>query len=260
MTQEPSTSARVEATWNRRDSPRLLLVDGLDAPRRALAGQLALHIGAARITESRTLAEALTAQSGPHAGTSAPAWDAVLISAGDSAEARSMIARIRADMPDLPVLVMRPGGEATESHNTPEWPAGVALLDRPVRLATLAAVLRDLLDRTSYREDTTGATTGRTDFALGPYQCDPASRTLTDRTSGHIIRLTEKEAAILACLRDATAPVSRDDLLSRVWGYANGVASHTLETHIHRLRRKIEANPRQPALLLKDGAGYRLER
>jgi hypothetical protein len=238
------TAARREGV-----SLRLLLIDALDAPRRALAGQLVTHLGAGRITESRAVDEALSACPDP-IGTP---WDAVLISATDSITAAAAIARLRARLPDVPVVVMRPPPGATPE---PDWPPGVVPLDRPARLATLVAALRGLLDRTRRPPHETGPGA----FALGPFRCDPGGRTLTERTSGRTVPLTEKEAAILACLHGAAAPVSRDALLSQVWGYANGVASHTLETHIHRLRRKIESDPRQPKLLVKDGTGYRLGR
>lgn len=72
-------------------------------------------------------------------------------------------------------------------------------------------------------------------------------------------RLTEKEAAILAHLARANgAPVSRAELLAQVWGYGPSVSTRTLETHIHRLRRKIEGDPAQPRRLLTAAGGYRL--
>lgn len=71
--------------------------------------------------------------------------------------------------------------------------------------------------------------------------------------------LTEKEAAILARLAQARgAVVPRDALLREVWGFNPNVTTRTLETHIYRLRRKIEADPARPALLRTEGGGYRL--
>jgi len=52
--------------------------------------------------------------------------------------------------------------------------------------------------------------------------------------------------------------VDRKVLAKEVWGYNSGVTTHTLETHMYRLRQKIEANPRMPDLLLTDQGGYRL--
>jgi DNA-binding response OmpR family regulator len=73
------------------------------------------------------------------------------------------------------------------------------------------------------------------------------------------IRLTEKEASILKYLyRAGGKPVTRDVLLDEVWGYNSGVTTHTLETHVYRLRQKIEPNPSQATILLTESGGYRL--
>ena len=73
------------------------------------------------------------------------------------------------------------------------------------------------------------------------------------------MRLTEKETAILKfLLRAGDEPVSRDVLLNDVWGYHADVTTHTLETHIYRLRQKIEADPANAQLLVTEGGGYRL--
>jgi DNA-binding response OmpR family regulator len=73
------------------------------------------------------------------------------------------------------------------------------------------------------------------------------------------IRLTDKETAILKFLyRAAGKPVARQVLLNEVWGYNAAVTTHTLETHVYRLRQKIEADPASSRLLLTEGGGYRL--
>ena len=73
------------------------------------------------------------------------------------------------------------------------------------------------------------------------------------------IHLTEKETAILKYLfRIGDRPVSREVLLDEVWGYNSGVTTHTLETHIYRLRQKIEKDPGNASLLVTEGGGYKL--
>jgi hypothetical protein len=73
------------------------------------------------------------------------------------------------------------------------------------------------------------------------------------------VRLTEKEAAVLSYLHGrGEAGASREDLLENVWSYADGVETHTLETHIYRLRQKIEKDPARPTVLLTTENGYRL--
>ena len=94
-------------------------------------------------------------------------------------------------------------------------------------------------------------------IALGPYLFFAAESYLQD--DDREIRLTEKERDILLALLDAKGGiVRRNVLLDRVWGYASGVETHTLETHIYRLRQKIETDPAHPVLLLTEEEGYSL--
>jgi hypothetical protein len=92
---------------------------------------------------------------------------------------------------------------------------------------------------------------------FGPYIFSPQDLLLRTGAKDEI-RLTEKERDILLCLLEAREPVERRALLDKVWGYADGVETHTLETHIYRLRQKIEMDPASPQYLLTDGTGYRL--
>jgi DNA-binding response OmpR family regulator len=95
-------------------------------------------------------------------------------------------------------------------------------------------------------------------FRIGPYEFRPAQKLLIDEKQRKI-RLTEKEANILKHLyRAGEKPVSREELLTQVWGYNAGVTTHTLETHIYRLRQKIEPEAGGARLLLTDTGGYRL--
>lgn len=99
---------------------------------------------------------------------------------------------------------------------------------------------------------------------IGPYRLDTAHDRLIlppkGKTPEHIIRLTEKESRILTLLcENRGASIDRQSLLDQIWAYADTVETHTLETHIYRLRQKIEQNPAVPKILLTDGQGYRLE-
>ena len=96
-------------------------------------------------------------------------------------------------------------------------------------------------------------------FAIGPYSFRPAAKLLVQDASGKKIRLTEKETAILKYLyRAGDRVVGRDVLLGEVWDYNAGVTTHTLETHVYRLRQKIERDPSQAEILVTEPGGYRL--
>ena len=122
---------------------------------------------------------------------------------------------------------------------------------KPFRFAVLLARIRAHLRSHEQSEDAV--------FQIGPYSFRPAGKVLVD-PKGKKVRLTEKETNILKYLYRAGAkPVSREELLTEVWGYNAGVTTHTLETHIYRLRQKIEPEPGQARLLLTDAGGYRLQ-
>ncbi len=117
-------------------------------------------------------------------------------------------------------------------------------LPRPFRFAELCARVVALAAQRAH--------------AIGPYRFRADLAELTD-AAGRRVRLTEKESAILAALARAEGgALARDALLRDIWGYNSAVATHTLETHIHRLRRKLERDPSRPRLLLTEKGGYRL--
>ena len=96
-------------------------------------------------------------------------------------------------------------------------------------------------------------------FTLGPYTFHPAMKILKTHDNNEI-QLTEKETDILKFLYHTVEDVvPRNILLQEVWGYNNSVTTHTLETHIYRLRQKIERNPSVAKLLVTESGGYRLE-
>jgi DNA-binding response OmpR family regulator len=121
---------------------------------------------------------------------------------------------------------------------------------KPFKFAVLLARLRAHLRSHEQSEDAV--------FKIGPYEFKPAVKMLVD-DADRKIKLTEKESSILKYLyRAGGQPVSRDILLNEVWGYNSGVTTHTLETHVYRLRQKIEPKPGENALLLTESGGYRL--
>jgi len=95
-------------------------------------------------------------------------------------------------------------------------------------------------------------------FRVGPYEFRPANKVLIDGRAKKI-RLTDKETNILKYLYRKGAPVPREELLTEVWGYNAGVTTHTLETHVYRLRQKIEPDPARASILVTEAGGYRLQ-
>jgi DNA-binding response OmpR family regulator len=95
-------------------------------------------------------------------------------------------------------------------------------------------------------------------FTIGQYSFQPAAKVLETNDGGKV-RLTDKETSILKYLyRQGPKTITRDVLLKEVWGYNNRVTTHTLETHIYRLRQKIERDPSNARLLVTEEGGYRL--
>ena len=123
---------------------------------------------------------------------------------------------------------------------------------KPFRFAVLLARIRAHLRSHEQSEDAV--------FRIGPYEFRPAAKLLLDG-KGSKVRLTEKETNILKYLyRAGGKPVSREELLTEVWGYNAGVTTHTLETHVYRLRQKIEPEPTNGRILVTEPGGYRLVR
>ncbi|MGI9411936.1 MAG: response regulator transcription factor [Hyphomicrobiaceae bacterium] len=121
---------------------------------------------------------------------------------------------------------------------------------KPFKFAVLLARIRAQLRQHEQSEDAV--------FTLGHYTFKPASKLLVDE-GGAKVRLTEKETSILKYLyRAGEKVVTRDVLLHEVWGYNAGVTTHTLETHIYRLRQKIERDPSNAEILVTETGGYKL--
>ncbi len=120
---------------------------------------------------------------------------------------------------------------------------------KPFRMAELKARLRAQIREHETSEDAV--------LTIGPYHFRPGTRLLHEPAENKQIRLTQKEVTILKCLyRAAGLPVSRQTLLHEVWSYSAGARTHTVETHIYRLRRKIEPDPSRPTVIINDGGGY----
>ncbi len=164
-------------------------------------------------------------------------------------DAPALCAGLRRAGHTLPILVLHDGSDGLVVRCL-DAGANDAIA-RPVRTRELVARVRAQL-----RHHGAGAAAALT---VGPYLFRPDQREL-EEPSGRVIRLTATEASILRFLhRAGGSVVTRQVLLHEVWGYRDGVTTHTVETHIYRLRRKIEPDPRHRRLLLCEDSGYRLD-
>ena len=122
---------------------------------------------------------------------------------------------------------------------------------KPFRLGVLRARLRAHIRQHERSDDAV--------FTIRPYTFQPSNKLLINNEDEKKVRLTDKETAILKYLyRSGDKVVSRDVLLDEVWGYNASVTTHTLETHVYRLRQKIEENPSSARILITEPGGYRL--
>ncbi len=222
---------------------RVLIVAEDAALRRELAEQLARHEGLA-VDQASDPDEARRA-------VDARPPDAIVLDAElPRGEAWQLCRALGRRGSGCPILLLGPSEADPRVRRALE--AGAAdWVAKPVRLGLLMTRLRALLHRFESSEDET--------FAIGPYSFRPALKTLT--SAERVVHLTDKETAILRYLcRAGDRAVPREVLLGAIWGYNAGVTTHTLETHIYRLRRKLESTPGDRRLLVTEPEGYRLVR
>ncbi|MCX7382150.1 MAG: response regulator transcription factor [Alphaproteobacteria bacterium] len=166
-------------------------------------------------------------------------------------DGRDLCSRLRQRGIKVPIIMLTGSDEEADVVRGLDSGAN-DYISKPFRLAELLARLRAQLRIFENSEDAV--------FTIGPYVFRPAAKQLQDPVKNRRIRLTEKEAAILKYLyRAGAVAVSRQVLLNEVWGYNANVTTHTLETHIYRLRQKIEPDPTSVRLLITEGGGYRLD-
>ena len=221
---------------------RLLLVDDDEDLRAALSDQLVLT-EEFEVFEAGTGAEALERAKAAH-------HDLIILDVGlPDMDGREVCRLLRKAGVRCPIVILT--GHASDSDTILGLDSGANdYVAKPFRFAVLLARLRAQLRQHEQSEDAV--------FTIGPYSFRPAQKALSDG-AGKKIRLTEKETNILKFLfRAGQKVVTRDVLLHEVWGYNAGVTTHTLETHIYRLRQKIEPDPTEARLLVTEGGGYRL--
>ena len=221
---------------------KILVVDDDDALRESLVEQLSLY-------EEFEIDAGGDRRQGRAAGAPGRV-DLVVMDVGlPDMDGREAVKLLRKGGFKAPVIMLT--GQDSESDTILGLEAGANdYVTKPFRFAVLLARIRAQLRQHEQSEDAI--------FAIGRYTFRPSAKMLVDER-GQKIRLTEKETAILKFLyRAGEKVITRDVLLHEVWGYNSGVTTHTLETHIYRLRQKIERIPRKAELLVTEVGGYKL--
>ncbi len=221
---------------------RILIVDDDTELRGVLAEQLA-QTREFDLVEAGTAKEALGQTGGDHV-------DLMLLDVGlPDMDGREAVKLMRRDGFKSPIILLT--GHDSDADQILGLESGANdYVTKPFRFSVLLARIRAALRQHDQSEDVV--------FTIGPYSFQPAAK-LLETTEGQKVRLTDKETSILKFLyRQGPKTISREILLKEVWGYNNRVTTHTLETHIYRLRQKIERDPGNARLLVTEDGGYRL--
>ena len=224
------------------NTSKILIVDDDAELRDALSDQLSLH----------EEFEAVVAENGTKAVQAAKAGqiDLVIMDVGlPDIDGRETVRILRKNGFKAPIIMLT--GHDTDSDMILGLESGANdYLTKPFRFAVLLARIRAQLRQYETSEDAI--------FTIGPFTFRPKSKLLLS-PKGSKVRLTEKEVSILRYLyRFGQRPVSRETLLQEVWGYNSAVTTHTLETHIYRLRQKMEQDAVTSGILVTEVAGYKL--
>ena len=221
---------------------KILIVDDDPQLRDALTEQLSLH----------EEFEAAAAENGTKGVQTAKEGqiDLVIMDVGlPDIDGREAVRILRRNGFKAPIIMLT--GHDTDSDAILGLESGANdYVTKPFRFSVLLARVR-----TQLRQHETSADAV---FTIGPYTFWPASKLLLN-AQGSKVRLTDKETSILRYLyRAGERPSSRETLLQEVWGYNSGLTTHTLETHIYRLRQKIEKDAAAPGILVTEAGGYKL--
>jgi DNA-binding response OmpR family regulator len=221
------------------NSKRVFLVDDDDMLRESLAEQFAAGgfepVGAASADEARSR------------GLDGLFEFMILDVSLPDGDGRDVCREFRAQGVTCPILMLTASG--SDEDTIAGLNAGANdYIAKPFRFAVLMARVEAHLRSHETSEEAI--------YRIGPYTFRPSAKLLLEGDKR--IRLTEKETNILKFLQRAGETVSRDVLLHEVWGYNPAVTTHTLETHIYRLRQKIEKDPAYAQILVTESGGYRL--
>ncbi len=222
---------------------KILIVDDDPELRQSLSERLRL-LEEFEVAEADSGGAALEAMKSAH-------FDAILLDVGlPDMDGREVCRLIRRNGVKVPIVML--SGADSEADTILGLHAGANdYVTKPFHLGVLLARLGAHMRRHEQSEDAV--------FAIGPYSFQPSAKLLVEAETEKKVKLTEKEAAILKYLfRAGSKSVPREVLYRDIFGYSSGVTTHTLETHVYRLRQKIEEDPSKAAILLTEPGGYRL--
>lgn len=222
---------------------RILIVDDDSTLLQMLGEQLQLH--EEFTTEgAESGSEALECTKNDH-------FDVIILDVGlPDMDGREVCRLMRRNGVKAPIIMLT--GADTDADTILGLDSGANdYITKPFRLGVLLARLRAHIRQHERSDDAI--------FTIGPYTFQPSAKVLIDNATEKKIHLTDKESAILKYLyRASDKVIGRDILLNEVWGYNAGVTTHTLETHVYRLRQKIEKDPSSAKILVTAPGGYRL--
>ena len=222
---------------------KVLLVDDDEALRESLSEQLRLHEDFITV-EAGTGTEALNLAKREH-------FDAILLDVSlPDIDGREVCRLMRRNGIKSPIIMLTAADSDADTILGLDAGADDYVV-KPFRLSVLLARLRAQLRQHEQSEDAV--------FTIGPYTFRPSAKMLIHNVTKKKIHLTALETSILKYLyRSGANVVGRDILLEEVWGYSAGVTTHTLQTHVYRLRQKIESDPFGPQILITKPGGYQL--
>ena len=226
-----------------KNGKRILIVDDDELFRQTLSEQLQLHEEFSPV-EASTGAEALEAAKSDY-------FDVIILDVGlPDMDGREVCRLMRKKEVTSPIIMLT--GASTDADTILGLQAGANdYVTKPFHLGVLLARIRAQIRQHERSDDAV--------LMIGVFAFQPANKLLLNGKTNEKTRLTDKETALLKYLYRADGrTVYRDVLLGEVWGYSAAVDTHTIETHIYRLRQKIERDPSNPEVLVLEPGGYRL--
>ena len=231
-----------EAVWDNRPTGRLLIVDD-DAFLRATLKEQFLAEGFTEIFEAASLIETFREIDGCNP-------DLIILDIrlpdGNGIE---ICRKLRERGFAKPIIMLT--GQNAEQDIISSLEAGANdYVIKPMRLGELLARVKSQLWQHKASD------TAR--FSIGGLSFLPANKLLKSEDESRKVILTEKESTILKYLyRAPPNSIAKEELLAEVWGFQNGLSTHTVETHIYRLRQKVKRLTKK-SIILTSGQGYSL--